>query len=48
MECETFKDDFAWVASQCVDFAKAGKAFYLYDSFHGFAKDDGTVDQGYA
>ena len=48
MECGTFKGDFAWVVSQCVDFAKAGKTFYLYDSFEGFAKDDKTVDQGYA
>jgi len=48
MECGTFKGDFAWVVSQCVDFAKGGKTFYLYDSFEGFAKDDKTVDQGYA
>ena len=48
MECGTFKGDFAWVVSQCADFAKAGKTFYLYDSFEGFAKDDKTVDQGYA
>lgn len=48
MECGTFKGDFAWVVSQCVDFAKAGKTFYLYDSFEGFAREDTTVDQGYA
>jgi O-methyltransferase len=48
MECGTFKGDFAWVVSQCVAFASAGKTFYLYDSFEGFAKDDNTVDQGYA
>jgi hypothetical protein len=48
MECGTFKGDFAWVVSQCVDFATAGKTFYLYDSFEGFAKEDKTVDQGYA
>jgi hypothetical protein len=48
MECGTFKGDFAWVVSQCVAFAKAGKTFYLYDSFEGFAEDDKTVDQGYA
>ena len=48
VECGTFKGDFAWVVSQCVDFVKAGKTFYLYDSFEGFAKNDETVDKGYA
>lgn len=48
MECGTFKGDFAWVVSQCVDFAKTGEIFYLHDSFEGFAKGDTTVDQGYA
>lgn len=37
VECGVFKGDMSWVISQLVDFAAAGKRFYLYDSFEGFS-----------
>jgi hypothetical protein len=39
MECGTFKGDFAWMITQCVDYQAFKKEFYLYDSFEGLSEE---------
>lgn len=37
VECGVYKGDFASVITQCVDLEHAGRTFWLYDTFGGFA-----------
>jgi hypothetical protein len=53
MECGTFKGDFAWVITQCVDIPSRAKRLYLYDSFDGLddsqtREDDYVLNPNYA
>lgn len=44
VECGVFKGDFAWVATEMLDFGKMQKTFYLYDSFAGFCPEISSAD----
>jgi O-methyltransferase len=44
VECGVFKGDFAWVITQLTDFGERKKAFYLYDTFSGFAPAYSSAD----
>ena len=37
VECGVYKGDMSWVVTEMVDLAAAGRTFYLYDTFDGFA-----------
>jgi O-methyltransferase len=37
IECGVYQGDMSWVVTELVDLAAAGKSFYLYDTFEGFA-----------
>ena len=36
VECGVYRGDMTWMVTQTVDIARAGKTFYLYDTFSGF------------
>ena len=36
VECGVYRGDMTWMITQTVDIARAGKTFYLYDTFSGF------------
>jgi hypothetical protein len=44
VECGVYKGDFAWVITQFVDFEKARRTFWLYDTFTGFAPQYSSPD----
>jgi len=39
VECGTFKGDFAWMLTRCVDYPQKNKRFFLYDSFEGLSDE---------
>jgi O-methyltransferase len=37
VECGVYQGDMSWVVSELIDLPRAGKTFYLYDTFEGFS-----------
>lgn len=38
VECGVYQGDMSWVITELVDIGSAGRTFYLYDTFEGFAQ----------